>query len=102
MQIMLETAQTMKLLDTLTSRYVCQIPSLEQIDIRWEYEINNYNNPGNWNILKEKIIQDVLSNKSITYYGILDGVIISENYFVSDDVILKEIRIFANRKNLIL
>jgi len=89
---MLETAQTMKLLDTLTSRYVCQIPSLEQIDIRWEYEINNYNNPGNWNILKEKIIQDVLSNKSITYYGILDGVIISEataaidkdSYFVKD------------------
>ena len=61
MQIMLETAQTMKLLDTLTSRYVCQIPSLEQIDIRWEYEINNYNNPGNWNILKEVLWEEPYS-----------------------------------------
>ena len=75
---MFETTKTVNKIDTLSSGYICKISSLEQIDIRWEYEINNHTNPEKLIGWKERMIQDVLSNKSITYYGILDGVIISE------------------------
>ena len=50
--------------------YICKIPTIEEIHQRLEYENDEQEN--------QKIIQDVESQKSITYYGILNGTIISE------------------------
>ena len=51
----------------IDEEYVCKIPTMEEINKRWEYESDN-----------QEIIQDVASKKSITYYGLLNGTVISE------------------------
>ena len=67
-------------MEKIDSNYECKIPTLEQINKRWDYEISihNDNDQSNWIIWKEKLIQDVLSNKSITYYGFLNNEIVAE------------------------
>lgn len=81
-------------MEVIDSNYECKIPTLEQINKRWDYEISihNDNDQSNWIIWKEKLIQDVLSNRSITYYGFLNNEIIveatasisPESYFVKN------------------
>ena len=59
----------------LNEEYICKIPTMEEINKRLECESENQKNKI---IYKEEVIQDITSQKSITYYGLLNGIIISE------------------------
>lgn len=58
--------------------YICKVASLEEMEEKWNYEIEHAENKYNWMIWKESAIERVKNGKSIAYYGILDGKIISE------------------------
>ena len=55
-------------MEKIDSNYECKIPTLEQINKRWDYEISIHNDND----------QSNLSNRSITYYGFLNNEIIAE------------------------
>ena len=59
--------------------YICKIATLDEMKEKWNYEIEHAENKYNWKIWKESAIKRVKEGKSIAYYGILDGKIISED-----------------------
>lgn len=61
------------------SSYVCKIASLREMDMKWNYEINNATyDKSNWIIWKKENIERYKKGLIIPYYGILDGKIICE------------------------
>lgn len=61
------------------NRYICKIPSLEEMNTKWDYEIaNDPANQGNWVVWKKGHIEMFEKGEIIPYYGILDGKIICE------------------------
>ena len=58
--------------------YVCKIASLEEVNTKWNYEIEIANKKENWIIWKMENLKNMVDNKIIPYYGILDGNIICE------------------------
>ena len=58
--------------------YICKIATIDEMEEKWNYEIEHAKNKYNWKIWKESAIKRVKEGKSIAYYGILDGKIISE------------------------
>ena len=59
--------------------YICKIANIEEMNIKWDYEISKAtNDKDNWIIWKEENIKNYQSGKIIPYYGILDGQIICE------------------------
>ena len=63
----------------MKDNYICKIPSLEEMKIKWNYEIENAKeDKNNWIIWKEKAIENFKNKISIPYYGILNGKIICE------------------------
>lgn len=58
---------------------ICKIPSLEEMNIKWDYEIkHSKQNKNNWVIWKNENIENFKKGNSIPYYGILNGRIICE------------------------
>ncbi len=53
-------------------RYVCKIPTIEEIRRKWDYEIEHNVNKENWIVWKQEAIDHYLSGQSIAYYGFLD------------------------------
>ena len=63
----------------LNENYICKIPSLDEMEVKWNYEIENAKeDKNNWIIWKEKAIENFKNKKSIPYYGILNNKIICE------------------------
>lgn len=62
----------------MKNRYICKIASLEEMNQRWDYEINLHSEKTNWLIWKEEAIENAREGRSIPYYGILDGTILCE------------------------
>ena len=59
--------------------YICKIATIEEMNIKWDYEISiAINNKENWIVWKEQNIKNYQNGKIIPYYGILDGQIICE------------------------
>lgn len=58
--------------------YICKIASIDEMNKKWDYEINSNPNDNKYLIWKEKFINGVKLNKRICYYGILNGEIITE------------------------
>ncbi len=59
--------------------YICKIATIEEMNIKWDYEISiAINNKENWIVWKEQNIKNYQNGKIIPYYGILDGKIICE------------------------
>ena len=58
--------------------YICKIPSVIEMNIKWDYEINNANNKDNWIKWKKENINNFEKGFIVPYYGILDGKIICE------------------------
>lgn len=58
--------------------YICKIATLEEMVQNWNYliEINPSNNA--WKIWKEKAVKNMQNGNTLVYYGILNGLIISE------------------------
>ena len=68
--------------------YVRKIASLEEMNTKWDYEIAHAGeDKGNWIIWKKSSIEHMSEGKSLPYYGILDGQIISEATAIIDGAI---------------
>ena len=65
--------------------YVCKIASLKEMNTKWDYEIAHAgDDKENWIIWKKSSIEHMQAGKSLPYYGILDGQIISEATAILD------------------
>ena len=62
----------------IMSNYVCKIATLEDMEIKWNYEIEHADDKDNWIIWKEKAMKCREYGAQIPYYGVLDKQIISE------------------------
>ena len=60
------------------SNFTCKIAPLSDIKKRWDTLIKNHPNNPNWSIWKNDTIINNKNNYRISYYGYLDGEIISE------------------------
>lgn len=61
------------------NNYVCKIASLEELERKWQYEIDNAtDDKSNWIKWQKQMIDRYNSGKIIPYYGILNGKIICE------------------------
>lgn len=60
------------------NNYICKIANLDEINEKWDYEIENHPDDSRWKVWKNQFIESVKAGKRICYYGILDGKIISE------------------------
>ncbi len=59
--------------------YVCKVPNLEEMNIKWDYEIeHSVEDRNNWIIWKKNNIENFKNGDIIPYYGILNGMIICE------------------------
>ena len=59
--------------------YVCKIASIDEMNTKWDYEIEHaINDKGNWILWKKDNIERFQNGLIIPYYGILDGKIICE------------------------
>ena len=59
--------------------YICKIATIEEMNIKWDYEISiAINKKENWIVWKEQNIKNYQNGKIIPYYGILGGQIICE------------------------
>ena len=68
-------------------KYICKIATLEEMERNWNYLIEIHPDNNAWRIWKEKAIKDMQNGNTIVYYGILNGVIISEaTAFISNEI----------------
>lgn len=58
--------------------YICRIATVEDMEKKWDYEIENNEDKYNWQIWKEKAIKCMKYGAQIPYYGFLDNQIICE------------------------
>lgn len=75
--------------------YICKIASLDEIETKWNFEISNHKNNENWIIWKNEAIERFTNGQSITYYGVLNGKIISEATAMFENAIVQ------NSENLV-
>ena len=67
------------------SEYICKIATLEEMNTKWDYEIALAGeDKENWIVWKKSSIEHMQAGKSLPYYGILDGQIISEATAILD------------------
>ncbi len=57
--------------------YICKIADIDEMEIKWNYEIKKHHSP-NWKIWKAEAIERVKNGHCIVYYGILNGKIVCE------------------------
>lgn len=62
----------------MDNRYICRIPSIEEMNRKWDYEIGQHPGDLNWTVWKSEAIRHFREGVSVPYYGILDGMIICE------------------------
>ncbi len=63
----------------MKQNYICKIPTLEEMNTKWDYEINqNSEHQSNWIIWKEQFLENAMKGHIIPYYGVLNGEIICE------------------------
>ena len=60
------------------SNFTCKIAPLSDIEKRWDTLIKNHPDNPNWSIWKNSNITNNQNNYRISYYGYLDGLIITE------------------------
>lgn len=58
--------------------YICKIPTIKEMNEKWDYEIEIHSNKDNWIKWKKEWLKNTKEKKIIPYYGILDGNIICE------------------------
>lgn len=65
-------------------KFICRIPSREEMIRRWDDEIALHADQRNWITWKDEAIRGFLEGRSIPWYGFLDGEIICEATAVPD------------------
>ena len=68
-----------ELKDMVNVMYLCKIASLEEMNRKWDYEIEQHvHDRKNWIIWKQHSLENFQKGLTLPYYGILDGNIICE------------------------
>ncbi len=63
----------------MKSNYICKIPNIDEMNIKWDYEINHSGEDrNNWIVWKKNNIKNFKKGYIVPYYGILEGIIICE------------------------
>ena len=62
----------------MDERYICKIASLDELNRKWDFEIQQHPGAHNWVIWKEDAVRSFSIGLSIPYYGILNDRIICE------------------------
>lgn len=60
------------------NEYICKIATIEEIKQNWNYLIEIHPNNKVWKIYEDEAIKRMQNGRAIVYYGIQNGVIISE------------------------
>ena len=60
------------------NNYVCKIANVEDVALKYDYEIEHADDKYNWTIWKAKTVERARNNMIIVYHGVLDGKIICE------------------------
>ena len=68
--------------------YICKIATIDEMEVKWNYEIKNYKNR-NWKIWKNEAMSRVKNGQSIVYYGILNSEIICETTAMLDKSVIQ-------------
>ena len=85
------------------NKYECKIASLGEMNRKWDYEIDHAGeDKENWIIWKKSSIEHMQDGKSIPYYGILDGKIISEATAILDGIIAQNSEGLVDKKTAYL
>ncbi len=72
------------------NNYVCKIATIEEMNRKWNYEINKATeDKNNWIIWKHAAINAFRNGKTIPYYGLLDGEIICECTAALDSAVIQ-------------
>ena len=58
--------------------YICKIATIEEMEQNWNYLVEIHKDNNAWKIWREKVIKDMQNRNTIVYYGILNGIVISE------------------------
>ncbi|MBQ3864424.1 MAG: GNAT family N-acetyltransferase [Clostridia bacterium] len=71
--------------------YVCRIPSREEMEKKWEYEISLREGAKrkNWEIWKKSAMERAALGQTLPYYGFLDGEIIAEATAALDPAVVE-------------
>lgn len=59
-------------------KYICKIATIGEMEQNWDYLIEIHPNDNAWKVYKENSINNVKEKKTIVYYGLLNGKVISE------------------------
>lgn len=62
----------------MMGEYICKIATIEEMEQNWNYLVEIHKDNNTWKIWKEKAIKDMQNRNTIVYYGILNGIVISE------------------------
>ena len=62
----------------MEEEYICKIATLEEMNTKWDEEINLHSNKENWTYWKTQNIDNFKKGYSIPYYGLLNDKIICE------------------------
>ncbi len=68
--------------------YICKIATIDEMEVKWNYEIKKYKNR-NWKIWKNEAMSRVKNGQSIVYYGILNSEIICETTVMLDKSVIQ-------------
>ena len=85
------------------SNYVCKIATIEEMNIKWDYEIDRAEeDKENWIIWKKANLERFQKGQIIPYYGLLDGIIICECTAVLSPEVIKDSENLINDKTVYL
>ncbi len=76
--------------------YICKIATLDEMNKKWNYEIEHNDDKSNWIIWKKKYIDRFNKGLIIPYYGILGDKIICECTAVIDASVVNDNNILVN------
>ena len=83
-------------------KYICRIPTIEEMNKKWDYEIEHNDDKSNWITWKESAIDRANKKQTITYYGFLDKEIICETTAAIDSKIVQNSEDLINDKTAYL
>ncbi len=62
----------------MNNEFVCKTATVFDMEEKWNYEISSHKNKSNWIQWKNEAVERVREGKSLSYYGVLNGKIITE------------------------
>ena len=86
----------------MNNQYICKIASVDEMNRKWDYEIECHPYDSNWRIWKTEAIKNCKEGHSIAYYGILDGTIICETTAMMNPDVIQNSELFMDEHTVYL